>query len=83
MTKKTVIIYNDTGTHLRFAVVDGDYSHLDGVYINEVFDDYTLQKELSKLIYTSGGQELLTFVDKFPTKAVLDGAEVIVCGFYA
>lgn len=33
---KTLIIYNDIETPLRYVIVDGDYSHFHGVMVNAV-----------------------------------------------
>lgn len=77
---KTVIIYDDKEEPIRFAVVDGDLSHLDRVYFNELNGkDYA--RKLIQLIFIREMRERLSFSEVFPVDAVKDGAKVIVCGF--
>lgn len=78
---KTVMIYDQIGQDaIKFAVLEGDYNHLDKVYINSD-DEESALVELSDLIYADDGSEKITFTYEFPIKAVKDGAVVIVCGF--
>lgn len=79
---KTLIIYDQCGQEeIKFYVVQGDYTHLDGIYINSMQDE-GLVEELVNLFYDcETGQDLLTPEDSFPLKAVKDGALVIVAGF--
>lgn len=92
---KTVIIYDQLEANLTFIVLDGDYRHLDKVYINQCFEESKaeqkarekLQDELNDLIYPADGEETqfgytkVELLEEFPTQAVLDGAFVIVAGF--
>lgn len=80
---KTVLIYDQLGEGpIKFYILDRDYSHLDGVYINDSNVDEALQEELSKLIYDPvTGCELQCAREYFPSYAVKDGALVIVAGF--
>lgn len=76
---KTVLIYDNVGMcPIEFAVLDGDYSHLNGIYINAADADEKLQDELDKLVYDD---HALLFLSEFPAQAVKDGAIVIVAGF--
>jgi hypothetical protein len=79
---KTIIIWDQCGqSDLSFFVVDGDYSHLDGVYINGHADD-SLVEELSSLVYDDNGKTLLKVYKKFPRKASMDAEnKIIVAGF--
>ena len=87
---KTVMIYDQLDANPTFFVLDGDYSHLNHVYINMCIDGPKaeqkkmdkLQDELTKLVYDpKTGVTLLAAYKEFPTQAVLDGAVVIVAGF--
>jgi hypothetical protein len=81
---QTVIIWDELNADLEYFVLDGDYTHLDRVYINQVTDEDSEKKadELNELLYN---QEDGTFLHKstqdFPYDAVLNGAKVIVAGF--
>lgn len=82
--KTTVMIYDQIGWRpIQFCALKGDYSHLNGIYINEFAESEpheTLINELSDLMYDDGKckQEMLA---EFPIEAVRDGAVVIVAGF--
>ena len=89
---KTVVIFDECEANLRFFVLEGDFGHLNGVYINscgpeglskkEQKELVKKQNELNGLIYDeeSGQMKVPTF-HLFPTQAVIDGAQVIVAGF--
>jgi len=78
---KTIIIYDQCGEHaIQFFVVDGDYSHLNNVYINNT-EDQAKTDELSDLLYGEDGRIQLKAYKKFPIKAAKEGANVIVAGF--
>jgi len=82
MKQKTVVIWDQVGQDsIKFAILNGDYSELDGVYINHANQGLEDVVWLSNLIYDDNGKELVTFVDTFPVDAVKDGAIVIVAGF--
>jgi hypothetical protein len=74
---------------VTFAVLDGDYRHLNGVYINMVVPEdedeaghNKKQDELNELVYNQkDGSYKIEMLDTFPTEAVREGAEVIVAGF--
>lgn len=92
---KTVVIYDQLDADVKFAVLDGDYSHLNGVYINSCVPDTDAEnyaeleaalekknEELSNLFYyPDTGKDKLELLEEFPTQAVRDGAIVIVAGF--
>jgi len=82
---KTVLIYDQCGeVPIKFAVLDGDFSHLDRIYINMATKDSTnrrRQDELSSLVYDKAGQTIMRFYDKFPYKAMGPNTKVIVAGF--
>ena len=79
---KTVLIYDQCGQEpIKFYVLEGNYSHLDGVYINEADSQEHLQDELSNLMYTEKGRVIPMEHGCFPTHEVKNGAPVIVAGF--
>lgn len=82
---KTVLIYDSCGTDpLRFAVVEGDWSKYQGLYINTWTKDKKLQKLLEELYtktWTEDGQCLLDLTEEFPVDAVRSGANVVTIGF--
>lgn len=74
---ETVVIFDQCGEQsIEFYVLKGDYRHLNGVYINVTEDD-SLTEELNQLIYEAKPKKFT----KFPRKAVIRGAAVIVAGF--
>jgi hypothetical protein len=78
----TIIIFSDFQNSPVFFVVDGDYSHLNEVYINEATDNPELQDELSGLI--DGLEALEDFpVDLFyqEYRENSESIKVITCGF--
>jgi len=82
---ETVFIWDTIGMEsIQFFVMDGDYSHLNDVYINAVGnpEDMTDQEELHNLVYNENGYTKPDLMlDNFPCEAVANGAIVIVCGF--
>ena len=88
---KTVIIFDELQAELQFFVLEGDFRHLNGTYINSCGPEGTTKKQanemekkqakLSSLIYKEDGTFNADPLKDFPTAAVRDGAEVIVAGF--
>jgi hypothetical protein len=75
----TVIVWDMMGEEpIRFAVVDGNYSDLNGIYINGEGSESQMDK-LSDLQATQEFKETLS--ERFPYDAVKEGAKVIVCGW--
>lgn len=82
MSQKTIVIWDQIGLEdIKFAILDGDFSELDGIYINNLMQEPEDVDRLSDLIYDDNGREIATFVDKFPVDLVKAGAVVIVAGF--
>lgn len=75
----TIIIFSDFQNSPVFFTVEGDYTHLNEVYIGEATDTTELQNELNDLI-----QDLDPSVD-FPVGLFYNETEttpvVITCGF--
>ena len=83
---KTLMIFDQCGqAPIKFYVLNGDYSHLDGIYVNHSQQDQKLVEELANLLYDAEtGEELLESLDHFPYGAVSrEHAKVIVAGFLA
>lgn len=82
MADKTVLIYDQCGQEeIQFAVLDGDYSELNGIYINNAHQEQEDQDRLNDLICDEEGGYKINLLDQFPVDAVKDGAVVIVAGF--
>ena len=86
---KTVLIFDQCEANVTFYVLDGDYAHLNRVYINQAVDGTKkvqraaekLQDELSNLIYhPKTGELLLQSLSELPVEDVIAGAQVIVAG---
>lgn len=78
---KTAIIYHQTDTNLQFFVVEGDYMHLDGCYLNSVHLDEQKEDEMLALLFepvTWKLKETVTLAEF--QAAVREGADIIVCG---
>lgn len=80
----TIIIYDQCGAEpLSFYFLEGDYNHLNGIYVNQAAEDEDLQET-----HEAKQEELMELLkDKEPTKHFpLDKVDpydtsVIVCGF--
>lgn len=82
MSKQTVLIYDQCGQEdVQFVVLDGDYSELNGIYINNAHQEESDQERLNDLIYDEDGLHKVQFMKEFPVDAVKAGAVVIVAGF--
>ncbi|MCE8758518.1 hypothetical protein K0F43_21315 [Bacteroides fragilis] len=58
---KTLIIYNSTTEALQYAIVEGDYSDLNGICLNS-FDEDTIKVEKAcELLFDKDGGFLLPF----------------------
>ena len=83
--QKTVIIYETFTDPLVFILADGDLSHLNRVFVNNITCARELQDELCDLLYdtvTGEGTPLLnSAVQVFPVEEVKNGAKVITAGF--
>lgn len=77
---KTVLIYDQCGeSELMFAVVNGDWSKFNNVYVNSMSN---LSTELCDMLFPDGGEELyINLQDNFPIDAVRSGANVVIIGF--
>lgn len=89
---KTILIYDQLDADLKFFVLNGDYSHLNTVYMNSVLPDGAtkkaqkahdkLQEELETLMYGEGGDLILPYTSNFPVDVLKrEDSIVIVAGF--
>lgn len=78
----TIFIYDQCGEGpIRFFVLDGDYSHLDGAYVNHFELAETVQEELCGILFNDEGEERHKMSDKFPLAAVQEDTKVVIIGF--
>jgi hypothetical protein len=77
---QSAVIWNEID-QLRYAVVKGDWSRFQGVYINDSLANRELVDELTALVYSPEGQTLIKFchIDIFAA-AIREGACVVECG---
>ena len=74
--EKTIFIYDQCGqAEVKFFVLEGDYTELDGVYINSTEGEELIDKLNSAL----PDDKLL--LREFPTKEVTENTAVIIVGF--
>lgn len=85
---KTLLIFEEVPERIRLKIVDGDYRHLNGVYINSD-SDRDKQKELSSLVHDEDGSWIEDENSLSPNSPLsvewffTHGVEHIVfCGFY-
>jgi len=87
---KTIIIFDQVIEEpIQFMVVNGDYAHLDGKYINSTATSEEDSALLNDLLYYPEGHELAWYprrdrlLDKFPTEIIVNDPDtaVITVGF--
>lgn len=76
---KTAIIYNLVPEEIEYHIVDGDYSHLQGAYVN--FENTPEEEELCHLLYPEESPRPDPVSLEELKQAVLDGAHLIEAGF--
>lgn len=74
---KTIFIYDEFNAEILFFVKDGDYSHLDKIYLNCYDKDVSIDSynELSDMLYDMEGNMLVDLLDEFPR---VEGEFVVV-----
>lgn len=78
---KTIFIYDQCLiAPISFFVKEGNYSHLDNVYINES-DNENLIDQLNDILFDAEWEYKIEFLDKFPTEEVEKDTKVIIVGF--
>lgn len=88
---QTIMIFDQCGeAEIKFFVLEGDYNHLNGVYINtdssseQDDEEYEKKKdELYSLLYTHDGKFKIQPMVMFPVYAIVNNPSfpVIVSGF--
>jgi hypothetical protein len=69
MQDRTLFLYNEFEGLVKFFILEGNYSHLDDVLLNEAVEDaedIKLQDELNTILFESDGKLKVTLLDKFP-----------------
>jgi hypothetical protein len=79
---KTIVIWDQCGqSPIESFVLEGDYTHLNGVYIN-IAGDQEKQDELDEILsYDDFGRPKVKMLNGFPSDIYEVGDVVIVCGF--
>lgn len=80
---KTIFIWDTQIDPIKFFVVDGDHSKLDGCYINGC-EDGSLVDDLNEILdYDEDGIATgVKMLDSFPVDQVTTDTKVIVAGFF-
>jgi hypothetical protein len=65
--QKTLCLYDTNSSLARLFELEGGYSHLDGVFINDIDSNRDLVKELTSLLFDDEGDYKVNFI-KIPTK---------------
>lgn len=77
---RTVVIWDTQIDPIQFFILEGDYRHLNGTYINSI-EDNDRQEELNNLLaYNDRGVPKVEMLEKFPLPLWPDDV-VIVAGF--
>ncbi len=69
---KTVIIYDDLESNLRYAIVDGDYSRFHDLHINAGNAEPELESEACDFLFAEEGEFKIDFSDD---KSLLENKE--------
>jgi len=77
---KTLFLYEDTANGTFFFELEGDYSHLNNVYINDTTSTDEQQAELTELLLTDREPYFKLPTLEAPTR---DWAHFVRCGFLA
>lgn len=80
MFRRTIMIFDQLDAELVFFVLEGDYTHLNKVYINS--EGTEAEDELSRLMFLDDGGFRFTPCGEFPYSSFVPGeTAVIVAGF--
>jgi len=83
--KTIFLVFRNTDDYcIQYAILDGDYSHLNGVFIDPGCDQGA-KDELFNLLFEEvhrGVRDKVPFLSEFPKQYLLDNPETIVisCG---
>jgi len=84
---KTIVIWDTCcESNIQFFILDGDYSHLNGLYLNTSPDDKEMEAaldELNELVYgePDGEYPIVQMLIEFPPMSADENYKVIVAGF--
>lgn len=80
---KTVFIFDQQGLEpMKFFVVEGDYTHLNNIYINSEDDENKIDELYNILYYDEHGKFKVNLLDKFPVEEFNSQEDkVVVVGF--
>lgn len=79
---RTLVIWDNVEGQIKMFWLDGDYGHLNRVYINSGESSGIYQDQLLKLVYDSHGQEKVQMFDAMPSGEELASASaIIIAGF--
>lgn len=77
---RTAIIYNNGPYSIRYALVEGDWSRFQGVYINQG-KNVALEDDLCSNIYNDCGESEIKFIKLYEfIQCIRYGVVVIQCG---
>jgi len=81
LNMKTIFIYDQCGqATVSFFVLEGDYRHLNNVYVNSL-EDEDKQQEILNLIYNEEGTVNVEMLQNFPVEEMRQPCYVVVVGF--
>jgi len=69
MYEQTVVIWNEFELGVQFFVLNGDYTHLDGTYINTLDDSDSAEankEQLYDIVYDEEGAYRIEMLNTFP-----------------
>lgn len=79
---RTLVIWYETDYQIKMFWLDGDYSHLNRVYINSSESNGIHQDQLYKLVYDDEGQVIVQMFDDAPSSQELaNNVVIIIAGF--
>lgn len=81
MYKQTIVIWDEVEASLKFFKLQGDYSHLDRVYVNSDAPEEKIA-ELLELVYDENLEKFIVDIHENFDFEVNSDVKVIVAGFY-
>lgn len=79
--KKTALIWN-SDAEIKYSIVDGDLSKLNGIYLDPCNEWNPEENELFQKIFNSDGEYKIKFCNlKEFAEAIRNGANIVECGW--
>lgn len=85
---KTIVIWDQYGIEdIKFLIIEGDFSHLNNIYINLAYEDMAEVAKHDELCDLQEGWSETQFLEDFPISVVQNELtegrtiKVITCGF--